>query len=74
MKPSDAPPHYRSEIEPWEAMEAWMPPHQFIGYLRGNVIKYLARMDRKGDPLGDATKAAAYARKLVAVLQKFSHG
>jgi len=51
-------------------MAAWMPPHQFIGYLRGNAIKYLARMDRKGDPHGDAVKALAYARKLVEALEK----
>jgi hypothetical protein len=67
---SECPAHYRSEVEPWDAMAAWMPPHQFIGYLRGNAIKYLARMDRKGDPHGDAVKALAYARKLVEALEK----
>jgi hypothetical protein len=67
---SECPAHYRSEVEPWDAMEAWMPPHQFVGYLRGNAIKYLARMDRKGDPHGDAVKALAYARKLVEALEK----
>ena len=36
--------HYKAkEIQPWDAMSAWMTPEQFEGYLRGNVIKYLAR-------------------------------
>lgn len=64
-----APPHYAGAIEPWDAMAAWMPPHQFVGYLRGNAIKYLARMDRKGDPHGDAVKALAYCQKLVEVME-----
>jgi len=39
--------HYQKAIQPWDAMEAWMSREQFIGYLRGNAIKYLARCDCK---------------------------
>jgi hypothetical protein len=65
------PSHYSGFIQPWDAMEVWMPPHQFIGYLRGNIIKYSARMDRKGAPLQDAQKALHYAQKLVEVMTRY---
>lgn len=65
------PAHYKTQVEPWDAMEDWLPPHQFIGYLRGNCIKYLARMDRKGSPLEDAQKGLHYAQKLVEVMTRY---
>jgi hypothetical protein len=41
--------HYRSKsIQPWDAMLAWMGAEQFRGYLRGNVLKYVARYESKG--------------------------
>lgn len=69
------PAHYTGgDVQPWDAMQDWMPPHQMLGFLRGNVIKYLARMDKKGDPLGDAQKAAHYARKMVAFMEEHCSG
>lgn len=63
--------HYLDlEIQPIEAMEAWMPCHQLEGFYRGNVIKYLARMDKKGAPLEDAKKAAHYAALLAELLER----
>jgi hypothetical protein len=57
--------HYRSkEIQPWDAMEAWMSPEQFRGYLRGNIIKYIARCDDKGGR-EDLQKAQHYLAKLL---------
>jgi hypothetical protein len=47
-------------------MEAWMTPEQFVGFLRGNAIKYLARADVKGG-LQDIRKAQHYINKLVEV-------
>lgn len=59
--------HYRSKaVQPWAAMEAWMTPEQFRGFLRGNAIKYLARCDDKGG-LQDLEKAAHYLAKLIEV-------
>jgi hypothetical protein len=56
--------HYRSKtIQPWDAMEVWMPPEQFKGFLRGNAIKYLARCDDKGG-MEDIKKAGHYLHKL----------
>lgn len=62
------PTHYTSlEIQPWEAMEAWMTPEEFVGFLRGNVIKYLARAPRKGGA-EDYRKALHYLEKLMSLL------
>lgn len=57
--------HYTSKaVQPWDAMEAWMTPEQFSGYLRGNAIKYLARCDDKGG-IEDLQKAQHYLGKLI---------
>lgn len=59
--------HYKvKDIQPWDAMKAWMTPEQFEGYLRGNVIKYLARYPDKGGGL-DLHKARHYLEKLLEV-------
>lgn len=61
--------HYRKmEIQPWHAMEAWMPPEEFKGYLRGNALKYLARAGHKGPYKEDIQKAQHYLQKLLEIL------
>lgn len=61
--------HYlEKEIQPWDAMKAWMTPEQFQGFLRGNAIKYLARAGSKGDALEDYRKAHHYLSKLIEAL------
>lgn len=61
------PSHYRSGIEPWDAMRAWMSDAEFRGFLRGNVIKYLARYPHKGG-VEDLRKARHYLDKLIEVM------
>ena len=57
--------HYSSKaVQPWHAMEAWMSPEQFAGFLRGNAIKYLARCDDKGG-VEDLRKARHYLDRLI---------
>lgn len=57
--------HYKDmQVQPWQAMEAWMTREQFAGFLRGNAIKYLARSDYKGG-LEDLQKARHYLDKLI---------
>ena len=59
--------HYKNmAVQPWVAMESWMTPEQFTGFLRGNAIKYLARCDVKGG-IDDIKKARHYIDKLVEV-------
>mgnify|MGYP001585781340 CR=1 FL=1 len=58
--------HYKSmDVTPWEAMEAWMSPEAFKGFLLGNVIKYLTRT--KDDVREDHKKAAHYLQKLIEI-------
>jgi hypothetical protein len=59
--------HYASKsVQPWDAMESWMTPEAFAGYLQGNCIKYLARYrDKNGTQ--DLKKCQHYLAKLIEV-------
>ena len=61
--------HYTSKaVQPWEAMQAWMSHEEFAGFLRGNVIKYVARCNEKGG-IEDLKKARHYLDKLIETLE-----
>ena len=56
--------HYTTmDVTPWDVMEVVLTPEEFVGFLKGNVIKYAMRAGRK-DGTDDAAKAKHYARKL----------
>lgn len=56
--------HYKDmPMQPWDVMEAVLSTSEFIGYLKGNIIKYSMRAGRK-DGSDDAGKAAHYRQKL----------
>jgi hypothetical protein len=58
--------HYkRMDVQPWQAMRAWMPREEFLGFLRGNAIKYLARAGSKGPVREDLEKARHYLDALI---------
>ena len=60
--------HYKDmPIQPWHVMEAVLSKEEFIGFLKGNVIKYSLRAGRK-DGTDDAGKARHYMLKLKEVL------
>lgn len=60
--------HYKNMgIQPWKAMESWMTPAEFQGFLKGNAIKYLARCNAKGGE-NDLKKAHHYIGKLIEVV------
>lgn len=60
--------HYtRLSVQPWAAMASWMSRDAFNGFLRGNVIKYVAR-DKGG--IEDLKKARHYLDKLIEELSK----
>lgn len=64
--------HYKSkEIQPWDAMEAWMSQEEFAGFLRGNVIKYAARCNDKGG-VEDLKKARHYLDRLIELQESVS--
>ena len=58
------PQHYDKSIQPWDAMRAWMSDDAFLGFLQGNVIKYIARYRDKGG-VADLEKAQHYLSKLI---------
>ena len=56
--------HYKEmPVQPWTVMQAVLSHEEFIGFLKGNVIKYSMRQGRK-DGTDDAAKAQHYLAKL----------
>ena len=62
---TETPEHYRSKIEPIDAMASWMTPEELKGFYRGNIIKYIARAGKKGDAIDDYKKALDYLERLI---------
>ena len=62
----DHPAHYGGADNPYEVikvLEAWLTPEEYVGFLKGNVIKYEARANQKGGT-EDHAKASWYAARL----------
>ena len=60
------PPHYKKgSIECLDAIRESMSFDQYKGYLKGNVEKYIWRMDYKGKILEDLGKAEFYLARLI---------
>ena len=56
--------HYKEmAIPPWELMESVLTHEEFVGYLKGNAIKYSLRAGHK-DGSDDLGKARHYMMKL----------
>ena len=65
-EPVDRQSHYtRFAIKPIEFIEA-----NNLGYLEGNVIKYVCRYPYKGSPLRDLQKARDYLDHLIRKVEK----
>lgn len=61
--------HYKTMvIEPWEVMRHVLTHEEFVGFLKGNIIKYGMRQGRKADGSDDGEKAKHYAQKLSEIL------
>ena len=66
----NSPKHYiQGSVECIDAIQAALTEEQFIGFLRGNVIKYHWRLGNKDIPLQEVEKGLWYANKLKEVLQ-----
>ena len=62
--------HYKDMgIQPWEVMEAVLSHAEFVGYLKGSVIKYSMRQGKKQGS-DDANKAHHYSLKLTEIIEK----
>ena len=59
--------HYAKDVQPWNAMRAWMTEDEFRGFLIGSAIKYLARAGKKENNTlkSDIMKAQHYLMKLL---------
>jgi hypothetical protein len=59
--------HYKDMgVQPWDVMESVLTREEFIGFLKGNVIKYAMRQGRKDSD--DVNKCHHYKAKLNEVL------
>ena len=67
------PPHYAETdngVECIDAIRAALGKEQFIGFLRGQVIKYQGRLGKKDSSVQDNKKAIWYPTKLDEVLNE----
>lgn len=56
--------HYKDmAIQPWELMQSVLTHEEFVGFLKGNIIKYSLRAGRK-DGSDDLGKCRHYMLKL----------
>lgn len=62
--------HYKNmKVQPWEALEAWLTPEEYRGYMKGTAIAYLAREQSKGS-LEDVAKAVHTLERMLEVLNE----
>lgn len=69
--PVDKPLHYSSGgIEAIEGIEASMSPEGFAGYLKGNIMKYMWRYEKKDKEVEDLKKARWYLDRLIGLRER----
>jgi hypothetical protein len=62
----NSPSHYgQGKIECIEYIRDFLTKEEYIGYLRGNIAKYLHRFAYKGKPEEDLKKAQWYLNRLI---------
>ncbi|OUW92597.1 MAG: hypothetical protein CBD88_08360 [Flavobacteriales bacterium TMED228] len=63
------PEHYNnSGLECIDAIKGMLTPDEYIGYLRGNSLKYLWRFRYKNKPIEDLRKARWYEERLISYM------
>ena len=48
-----------------KVLEAWLPPEQYKGFLRGNALKYFCRVGKKDETVQELKKSKWYLEKLI---------
>lgn len=56
--------HYQGDVQPIELLQSAMSTEAFMGFLRGNIIKYACRLGKKDDVAKETTKILRYAEWL----------
>lgn len=67
------PNHYHEGIQPIEVMESNFDLMETRGFLKGNVIKYVCRSNKKGKELEDLKKAQWNLNKLIEKVENEIH-
>ena len=68
---SEEPFYYNSNgLSPNQAFEQGLISNEeFIGFIKGNVVKYVVRCGKKGDPIEDIDKAISYLQLLKKIMR-----
>jgi hypothetical protein len=67
----NSPSHYnQGGIEAIEGIEASMAPEAYAGYLKGSVMKYLWRYEKKAKPIEDLKKARWFLDRLIGLRER----
>lgn len=67
----NSPAHYNSGgIEAIEAIKASMDQEAYAGYLKGNIMKYMWRYEKKEKPIEDLKKARWYLDRLIGLRER----
>lgn len=74
--PVNHPQHYGGDTiyETIKVLEVWLSPEQFIGFLRGNAIKYKSRAGKKGPADLDLKKAQFYTNYEIDFIDRLAKG
>ena len=68
----NSPMHYlQGKRETIEVIQDYMTKDEFVGYLKGNIIKYVGRFKFKGKPLEDLKISQWYLNKLIQEVEKW---
>ena len=68
---SEEPVYYNSNgLSPNQAFEQGLISNEeFIGFIKGNVVKYVVRCGKKGNPIEDIDKAISYLQLLKKIMR-----
>ena len=68
---SEEPFYYNSNgLSPNQAFEQGLISNEeFIGFIKGNVVKYVVRCGKKGNPIEDINKAISYLQLLKKIMR-----
>lgn len=53
--------HYQGAVQPIQLMREQMTREAFMGFLRGNIIKYASRLGKKDKEVKETAKILQYA-------------
>ncbi len=64
------PSHYnQGSVECLDAIRSQLTAEEYRGFLRGTIVRYLWRLNHKGNPKQDARKAEFYLKRLTELLE-----